>query len=259
MPVPSFGAARVAAVALSLVLCTAGQALARELSVCAEHNPSTRELTLVVSNQCVSSSFKYEGNNIEATVEQERASIQIKGGFRYTPPASGIGTTDCGGAKQVKIKVPGAEARRYSVVHNSTYLGLIDFTTKKGRVCATERAHSAFPTRSELNNWTSVDVTGWKPKTARSLMELIAPVYAGHPEAQEGRPTLNVEVAEAPDGSAMQINVRMTGYLDDSVSGEEFAALAGEGQEGWVLKGLWKRQLCARGRTAGQWTSEPCL
>lgn len=259
MPVPSFGAVPIAVVAVSVVLGTAGQALAQGLSVCAEHNPSAREMTLIVSNRCVSSSYKYEGHSIEATVEQERASIRIKGGFTYTPPASGIATTDCGGARDLKIKVPDADARRYSVVDDSGYLGLIDLTAKTGRVCATGRAQSRFPTPMELSAWTAVDITGWNPKSARSLMALIAPVYAGHPEAMEGRPTLSVEVEEAPNGSAMQIKIRMTGYLDDSVSGEEFAALAGEGQDGWVLKRLWKRQLCARGASAGQWTSKPCL
>jgi len=259
MPVPSFGAARVAVVAVSIVLGIAGQAFAKDLSICAEHNPSARDLTLIVSNRCVSSSYKYEGHDIEATVEQERAWIRIEGGFNYTPPASGIGTTDCGGAKQLKIKVPGAEARRYSVVHNSTYLGLIDFTAKQGRICASERTHSAFPTAAELKKWTAVDIAEWKPGTAPSLMELIAPVFDGHPEAVEGRPTLSVEIEEAPKDDAMQIMVRMTGYLDDSVSGEEFAGLAAMGRDGWVLKGLWKRQLCVRGPTAGQWTAEPCL
>ena len=111
MPVPSFGAARVAVVAVSIVLGAAGQALAQDVTVCAEHNPSAREMTLIVSNKCVSSSFKYEGHTIEATVDQERASIRIKGDFNYTPPANGIATSDCGGAKELKIKSPGMPRR----------------------------------------------------------------------------------------------------------------------------------------------------
>ena len=259
MRISKFTTRTVVAVIFMAAAGAAGQAAAQGLSICAERNQSTREMVLIVGNGCVSSSFKYQGHDIEASVDQERASITVKGGFTYKPPAGNIATADCGGAKRLEIKVRDTEARRYSVVHNSTYLGLIDFTAKDGRICATERAHSAFPNAGQLRGWTAVDLAGWTPKTAPSLMELIAPVYAGHPEAMEGRPTLKVEVEEAPDGRAMQIMVRMTGYLDDSVAGEEFAALADQGEKGWFLKGLWKRQLCMRGRHAGQWTAEPCL
>jgi hypothetical protein len=109
-----------------------------------------------------------------------------------------------------------------------------------------------------MQGWKSVDPAKWSPNGAASLMDVVAPIYAGHPETSEGRPTLKIELAPWPGQPAMQVRITMTGYLDDSVSGGQFVARVEEGADGWVLKKLWMRNLCARGAHAGQWTAELC-
>lgn len=105
------------------------------------------------------------------------------------------------------------------------------------------------------DSWQAVDLADWSPKSAASLMDVVAPVYSGHPEALEGEPTLDIELAPCSGRQAIQVRVKMTGYLDDSVAGEQFLAVVEPGGDGWVLADLRKRHLCARGSGAGQWTA----
>jgi len=243
---------------LAAGLC-ADIASARGFSMCAEHNPTTREMTLNFSNGCVSSSYRYLGHDIEADINQIHASIRITGGFNYEPLQHGRGIKkDCGGRRSHTITVPDTEARRYYVSHNDEHAGLIDLTAETGRVCAKPVSAGALHERNLMQGWKSVDPAKWSPKSAASLMDVVAPIYAGHPETSEGRPSLKIELAPWPGQPAMQVRITMTGYLDDSVSGEQFVARVEEGADGWVLKKLWNRYLCARGMHAGQWTAELC-
>jgi hypothetical protein len=233
-------------------------AAARGFSICAERNAMTREMTLHFANGCVSSSRRYLGHDIKADVNQIHASIRISGGSNYEPlPAGRPVKADCGGRRSHSITVPETDARRYRVSHNGNYAGLIDLTAANGRVCSRTLAKGGNP-NLRFDDWQPVDLSGWVPKSASSLMDVIAPVYSGHPESTEGRPGLKIEMAPWHGRDAMHVQVTMTGYLDDSVSGETFAALVEPGGDGWVLKKLWKKNLCARGQHAGQWTKQPC-
>jgi len=50
----------------------------------------------------------------------------------------------------------------------------------------------------------------------------------------------------------------MLGLLDDSVMGTEYLGFASQQQFGWVLKSLWKRNMCARGKSTGKWARGLC-
>jgi hypothetical protein len=52
---------------------------------------------------------------------------------------------------------------------------------------------------------------------------LLQDLFEGHPEAMEGRPVLKIDLKQTEDRSALLIDLEMTGYLDDSVSGESTA------------------------------------
>lgn len=103
-----------------------------------------------------------------------------------------------------------------------------------------------------------VDLKSWDPKMSPSLMALFAPLYNSHPEALEGRPSLTIDVRKTTSGNQMVVQITMLGLLDDSVSGEEFLGFVAHQENIWVLKSLWKRNLCSRGELAGQWTRKLC-
>ncbi len=234
----------------------ADAASAGEFSICAERNQATSEMVLTMANGCVSSSLGYLGHDLRAEIDENRAWIRISGNFNYEPARGNNATADCMNAKQLTIQVPDTEARRYVVSHDGEFAGIIDLTAETGRVCAIPVSTGI--SSLQYHDWKSVDVADWTPRSATSLMDLIAPLTSGHPESSEGRPTLKIELAPLADRDAMQVEVTMTGYLDDSVSGEQYVALVEPGGDGWVLSRLWKRYLCARGRNAGQWTADVC-
>lgn len=247
---------RIVPALIVLASFAADAASARGLSICAERNHATNEMVLTMANGCVSSSLGYLGHDLKAEVDENRAWIKINGNFNYRPARGQIVTADCMNSKQISLKVEGTDARRYHVSHNGESAGIIDLTAENGRLCA--KPVSAGFSVFQYHGWKSVDVADWAPRSATSLMDVIAPLYSGHPESSEGRPTLKIELTPLSDRDAMQVQVTMTGYLDDSVSGEQYVALVEPGGDGWVLSRLWKRYLCARGRNAGQWTADLC-
>lgn len=110
----------------------------------------------------------------------------------------------------------------------------------------------------QLDGYKPVDISSWQPRTAPSAMALVEPLYRGHPEASEGRPTLKIDLRPDEDGNGVIIDIEMRGYLDDSVSGEQYRALITWTEDGWTLKALGVRYICARGSTAGTPTTTLC-
>lgn len=106
--------------------------------------------------------------------------------------------------------------------------------------------------------FSSVNLTSWAPKRASSVLELFASVYKNHPDTLEGGSSMKIDVRKTASGNAMIVQIRMLGLLDDSVSGQEFLGFVGLREDGWVLKSLWQRNLCARGEQAGLWTRKLC-
>jgi len=234
-------------------------ASAAPMTICAERNEAAKEMVLKFSNGCVSGSIPYLGHDIKVDIDESRAWIRVNGGFRYEKlPAGTIVTADCSGGKQLEITVPDAGARRFSVSHDDEAVGTIDMTAANGPVCAASVSAGTIGDLLLRMEWTSVDPARFGANPAASLMDAVRPIYAGHPESSEGAPTLKLDVAPWPGQQAMQVHVTMMGYLDDSVSGEQFVARVEEGDGGWVLKNVWSRQMCGRGANAGQWTTKLC-
>ncbi len=248
---------------LALIGNSTGAAAQNAFTVCADRNGGTKQMTVTVSNRCVSSSYKYRGNNFEIDVQQNTATIDVTGDFDYKRPTGGIGTTDCGGAKTLEFKIDGTEARRYGVVVNGRYAGTIDFNQSNARACPKQHNRIRFdvPARKSIrlrSTHAKVDLTNWNPKQASSLMSLFKPITNFHPESTDGRPSLQIDAVQRQDGRGMFVQIVTLGLLDDSVSGMSYIGSVDEGASGWVLKQLWKRALCARGARAGQWTTGAC-
>jgi hypothetical protein len=110
-----------------------------------------------------------------------------------------------------------------------------------------------------LAGYEPVDLSDYQPREAASAVMLLQDLFEGHPEAMEGRPVLKIDLKQTEDRSALLIDLEMTGYLDDSVSGEQYRAIVVEGTKHMFrLEKLGKKIKCGRGDNAGQWTTGKC-
>lgn len=108
-----------------------------------------------------------------------------------------------------------------------------------------------------LDGYNPVDLTTWQPRTARSAMALVEPLYRDHPYSSEGRPKLLVDLRKHESGGLV-VDIMLRGYLDDSVDGEEYRGLISRTDAGWRLDALGRRNICARGANAGEPTTQLC-
>jgi hypothetical protein len=259
---------QAACAAALLPLMALGDLAAAQVAVgpvCAERNAATRTMTIVLSGGCVSSSQPYRGQTFTVKVDQQTARIVIAGKFNYDPGRSASGTSDCQNAKTATLNVADTAPRRYSVEYNGRYIGVVDFTATGARSCPREERRSLDWLKRQVEpasadqRYAAVDVAAWKPSPAASLTALLAPILRGHPESLEGRPSLKLAAHKEISGKGLIVEIEMLGYLDDAVAGEQFLGFVEHGANGWVMRSLWKRSLCARGASAGQWTGKPCL
>ena len=110
----------------------------------------------------------------------------------------------------------------------------------------------------DYRTWTEVDVSQWSPRSGDSILDVLAPAIGGHPESTEGRPVLQLDVQRAAKGDGLLARITMTGYLDDSVSGEQIVAEIVQDAGGWSVARAWQRWQCGRGANAGKWSIKTC-
>lgn len=77
------------------------------------------------------------------------------------------------------------------------------------------------------------------------------------PEGAEGRQELELSVTEREDGSNVVV-LTTTGFLDDSVNGEQRRAVLKRTAGGWRPVELGERWRCWPGRGPTEWTTSPC-
>ncbi|MEM8551191.1 MAG: hypothetical protein AAGF45_02345 [Pseudomonadota bacterium] len=80
---------------------------------------------------------------------------------------------------------------------------------------------------------------------APQVMDLITPYIGGFPETTEGRGIIDLDVESV--GDALEMTLRLEGFLDDSVSGIIYRGRIVPGPEGWRMEELAQRPICARG------------
>ena len=86
---------------------------------------------------------------------------------------------------------------------------------------------------------------------------VFASTLAEFPESREGRQEFELSVEEESDGSNVVL-LTLTGFLDDSVSGEQHRAVLVPTAEGWRVTALGERWRCQGGRGHSGWGTTPC-
>lgn len=88
-------------------------------------------------------------------------------------------------------------------------------------------------------------------KVARGLsssdkvINLLLPYIGNHPKSLEGRPELDLSIRKHED--SLIVDLKLGGYLDDSVSGQHYRGFVIQSTKGWELLDLGVKTICARG------------
>ncbi|MEP3051013.1 MAG: hypothetical protein ABJP48_07905 [Erythrobacter sp.] len=266
------------ALAAGTLLALAAQAQAaqaRVTHICPSWDRSNDELSVRIDSGCISTSRDYIGNDVAIEVDQNYATIRVTGTMEFSSGGR-IQTADCMGGKSITLRAQNIEARRYSVVFNDQVLGVSDLIANpQPQECQSVTAPARFGTFertsfSQFQDWSDNPIDGWQDWTGTSVIGLLEPLLAGHPETEEGAPTVSLNISKRqwagfnlrndPTSRDPFIAVEITrhGFLDDSVSGDRLFAQVRQTAEGWKIIRLFGQNLCARGEHAGQWTKERC-
>ncbi|MEQ8778167.1 MAG: SH3 domain-containing protein [Roseibium album] len=82
--------------------------------------------------------------------------------------------------------------------------------------------------------------------TADDMIDVVLPFLKGHPERDEGNGGMQLSIRKEDGGYA--VNIVLTGYLDDSLSGEHYRGFVIPLQDDrWELLSMSVKPLCARG------------
>lgn len=82
--------------------------------------------------------------------------------------------------------------------------------------------------------------------TRDKVIDLLLPYIGNHPESLEGRPTLDLSIRKHEE--SLVVDMKLGGYLDDSVSGEHYRGFVIRSSKGWELLDLGAKPVCARGK-----------
>ncbi len=278
---------RLALLALGTALVST-QAHARIGQVCLELPAGASTVKAEIASGCLPTSPGHTGA-FETKVDGSTATITIDGAYKQEGGAR-IGTTDCMGSQVIKQEAEAAGPRRYSVVINGRYRGVIDASdTRYGmqavKECFASSSQVAIPRpeagavyrREQFRDWTSRPLGQGKPPIGSiyradypSVAAAVAALLGNHPEGMEGRPNAQITISKGqwrgwpftkpPAVRFMAVQIEEHGYLDDSVSGKRTFAEVRPNPEtdGWRIMGHWYQFMCARGDRAGQWTGRPC-
>ena len=254
---PAFSATDAAAV--KKIKFDAATMNKKSFQVQGEYRHYDRKIILNAFTGCMSSTGRMVSHDIK--VDVENATININGHL-FTRKYM-VGTTDCGGAVNLKFTVDNMKQRRYHVVVNRTYAGVMDFTNPFAKQPMKPAMHNLpereVPSRRNMKNrYAPVDITGWKVKRAEAVLDLFKPITDSHPEGVEGRPEMVIKMSKNPKSANMMVSLTLLGLLDDSVAGLRYVADVQRVPWGWDLKSLWRLQMCGRGKKAGQWTKGAC-
>lgn len=265
------------------------QAHARVGHVCLELPAGAGIVKAEIGSGCLPTSPGYEGE-FEIKVDGNSATISIDGAYEQVGDAR-IGTADCMGSQVINQDAEAAGPRRYSVLVNGVYRGVIDASeTRYGmrpvKECFASRSQVQLPRpevetmylRQQFRDWIARPRASGKQSNDpiyranfASVAEAVAALLGGHPEAMEGRPSAKVTISRArwrggpfakpPAPEFMAVQIEEHGYLDDSVSGKRTFADVRPNRDGggWRIVGHWHQWMCARGERAGQWSGKPCI
>lgn len=280
------GLLRAAAIALSAVAVSAqAQAQAKVGTICLELPAGAGTVKAQIASGCLPTSPQHKGA-FSVEVDAERAVIAVDGSFKPTREQR-IGTADCMGSRTIEQESEAAGPRRYSVVVNGEYRGVLDASdTQLGMRAVKEcfagsaQVHQRRPEvpatyhPAEFKDW--IGRAKGKPSNPLYTSGYATPAQAAaaligdYPESMEGRPSAAITISKAqwrrfryqkpPQVHFIAVRIEEHGFLDDSISGKRtFAELRHNSQSGeWRIAGHWYQFMCARGERSGQWSANPC-
>lgn len=260
------------------------QAQARVGNICLELPAGASLVKASISSGCLPTHPGYEGS-FQTVVDAETATISITGRFEPTSE-SRYATADCMGARTIEQESSAAGPRRYSVIINGTFEGVIDasdttYGMRDVKECFESRNNVRIPKPSRGDAYNRQIFRDWiaRPKgkindplyttSYATVGEAVAALLGGHPASGEGRPSAEITISQGqwdnrflkpPTRRFTAVKIEEHGYLDDSVSGKRtFAELTQNSETGtWKVGGHWHQFMCARGDRAGQWSAQPC-
>nr|WP_298930205.1 hypothetical protein [uncultured Erythrobacter sp.] len=273
-----------AAFALSAVVLSA-QAQAKVGTICLELPAGAGKVKAKISSGCLPTSPQHKGA-FSIEVDAERAVIAVDGAFKPTREQR-IGTADCMGSRTIEQDAEAAGPRRYSVVVNGEYRGILDasdtqFGMRAVKDCFAGNGQVQLRRPEAIASYRPASFKDWigrsKDEPSNALYtnaystpaEAAAALLGNHPESMQGRPSAQISISKAkwqfggfpkpPIPYFMAIQIEEHGYLDDSVSGKRtFAAVKQDPATGeWRIGRHWYQFMCARGERAGQWSGQPC-
>jgi len=292
----SLALVRKAALTAFAASLLATQAQARVGQICLELPVGADVVKAKIASGCLPTSPGHKGA-FEVDVDSETATIVINGAYKPVRKQR-IGTADCMGRQIITQEAKAAGPRRYSVLVNGSYRGVIDASYTMVGLRAVQRCfpgagqiQMAAPdrvttySRQQFKDWigpgrgephgkgkpTKPSPT---PILSATLGELAAKLLGPHPDTIEGTPSAEITISRArwrdglsirvPRGGGarnfMAIQIEEHGYADDSVSGRRtFAMAQRDARSGeWRANEVWRQFMCSRGEKAGQWSGEPC-
>lgn len=261
------------------------QAHASVGTICLELPPGAGNVKAEIASGCLPTSPGHKGA-FTISVDADRAVISIVGQYKPSREQR-IGTTDCMGSQTITQVADAAGPRRYSVMVNGTYRGVIDasdtvFGMRSERQCFAGPSQTQRFRPERVTTYTRAQFADWiarprgKPKDALYRESYASPgaaaaaLLGSHPEGLEGRQSAKITISLAqwrgkvfqkpPKIRFLAVSIEEHGYLDDSVSGKRsFAELKQNSQTGeWRITGHWYQFMCVRGQRAGQWSARPC-
>lgn len=260
----------VVATALALAM-QVGPAAARVAHICPELGKGGRgQLSVRISSGCMTGMARYQGNDLKLVVDQDTATIRVTGNIRFEPLGNRAVSADCAGAKSFTLTAANADPRRYSVFYNGAHIGVADLKgVTDGRQCLSPRTARSDPgrvMRPGKYTWTKIPAAGWSGDSPFGALE---PLLREHPESTEGRPTVSISVERArwhrmtalsgnDRDPFLVAKIERHGLVDDAVEGDRYFAAVRQTGGTWKVIGLWRQQMCRRGKTAGQWSNKPC-
>ena len=262
------------------------QAQASVGNVCLELPAGAGIVKAEIASGCLPTSPGHEGA-FQINVDASTATIAINGAYEPVREQL-IGTMDCMGSQVIEQEAKAAGPRRYSVMINGRFSGVIDasdttYGMRAVRECFADHSQVQGARPETLTVYKREMFRDWiarpKGKTTDPLYtssyttigDAVAALLGNHPESMEGRPSAEITVSKGewrgfqfrkpPRVRFMAIQIEEHGYLDDSISGKRtFAELRRNPQTGaWSIGGHWHQFMCARNERAGQWSGEPCV